>query len=671
MFPERMAAVPLRPGVYLMRDDARQVLYVGKASALRNRLRSYFSSPASLSGKTAEMVGRVADFEYIVTESEQEALLLENSLIKQHKPRFNARLKDDKTYPYIKVDMTDPFPRIYVTRRAADDGSKYFGPFASAGSVRKTLDLLNRLFPYRSCTKAITGTDDRPCLEYHIKRCVAPCTGYASKEQYGQVIGQAVMFLQGNTKQVVSELKDEMFGASDAMQFERAAALRDRLRAIERVYEGQKVVGLSDDDLDAIGIAQGRNEAWIEVFFVRQGNLVGRDNFIMEGTRDDPVAEVVGQFVKQFYDSASHIPRVVLVGAELEDSVVVTDWLSARRGGPVEVAVPQRGPKRRLIEMVRENAAQGLEQLKIKWQADSDLMGAAMAELQEELSLPRLPRRIECYDISHIQGTNMVASMAVFEDGRPKNSHYRRFKIKTVQGNDDFASMREVLSRRFKRLKEVTADRGSPPSMQGRGSDGGSTEAGEHAAASAEPLQPSPLPSPSQGDGTGTLTQGLVRKLERVTPAPADPSSQDSFGEVPDLVLIDGGKGQLSAALEVFLQMGLKDVPLASLAKEQEEIYLPQSPDPVVLPRNSQALFLVQRLRDEAHRFAVTFHRERRQKSSIRSALDLVPGIGPRRKRALIKRFGSVKGIREATVEEVAAVPGMTVKLAAKVREYL
>jgi excinuclease ABC subunit C len=641
LFPERLAAVPLRPGVYMMRATTGDILYVGKASALRNRLRSYFSSPSSLSGKTAELVSRIADFEYIVTESEQEALLLENSLIKKHKPRYNARLKDDKTYPYIKVDLADPFPRVYVTRRTANDGSRYFGPFASAGSVRQTLDLLNRLFPYRSCTKAITGTDDRPCLEFHIKRCIAPCTGYASRDEYMGVIKQVVLFLDGNTKQVVSELKDAMFDASDAMQFERAGALRDRLRAIERVYEGQKVVGLGDEDLDAIAVALGRNEAWVEVFFVRQGNLTGRDNFIMEGTQDGSEAEVVSQFVKQFYDSASHVPRRVLAGAAIEDAEVIASWLSSKRGGPVEIAVPQKGPKRRLVEMVRENAAQGLEQLKIKWLSDSDLMTSAMTELQEQLNLPRLPERIECYDISHIQGTNIVASMAVFENGRPRNSHYRRFKIKTVPGNDDFASMREVLTRRFKRLKGAQA---------------------------------TDTPSLSQGEGQG-VGQSAPRRGPDAPVEPAEkpdpPSSAESFGETPDLVLIDGGKGQLSAALEVFLQMGLKDIPLASLAKQQEEIYLPDSADPVALPRNSQALFLVQRIRDEAHRSAVTFHRERRQKASVQSSLDLVPGIGPKRKRALIKKFGSVKGIKDAAVEELAAVPGMTTKLAEKIKLYL
>lgn len=612
LFPERLSAVPLEPGVYIMRGIKGQVLYVGKSSSLRNRLRSYFSSPASHVGKTADLVRSIRDFEYIVTESEQEALLLENSLIKKHQPRFNVRLKDDKTYPYIKVDLSEDFPRVYVTRRTANDGARYFGPFASAGSVRKTLDLLNRLFPYRTCTKAITGTDDRPCLEYHIKRCVAPCTGYASQTEYRDVIEQVLMFLEGNTREVVREIKSAMGEASDSLEFERAAALRDRLRAIERVYEGQKVVGMGRENLDAIALATAHDEAWVEAFFIRQGNLVGRDHFIMQGTRDSSVPEIIGQFVQQFYDSASYIPRTILVPEAIEDAAVLETWLQQRRDGPVSLATPQRGDKKRLVEMVGKNAAEGLEQLKIKMLSNETLMQQAMSELEEQLNLPRTPRRIECYDISHIQGTNVVASMSVFVEGKPSNSDYRRFRMKQTQNNDDFASMKEVLTRRFKRL--ATAN-----------------EAREN------------------GD---------------------EPDSK-SFGETPDLVLIDGGKGQLSAAQETMFQLGVIDVPLASLAKREEEIFLPDSPEPVVLPRNSQALFLVQRARDEAHRFAVTYHRSLRSKQSTQSALDLVPGIGPKRKRDLVRKFGSVKGIREAAVEDLASTPGMTRKLADKIKEYL
>lgn len=550
---------------------------------------------------------RIKDFEYIVTESEQEALLLENSLIKKHKPKYNVRLKDDKTYPYIKVDLAEDFPRIYVTRRAANDGARYFGPFASAGSVRKTLDLLKRLFPYRSCTKAITGTDDRPCLEFHIKRCIAPCTGVASRADYSQVIDQVLNFLEGNTKVVVKELESAMLKASDDLEFERAGALRDRLKAIERVYEGQKVVGLGRENIDVIGAAFGGEEAWVEIFFVRQGNLIGRDHFTMSGTRDEVGEEILARFIEQFYSSASHVPRRILVPETISRKAVITDWLESKRDSPVEITIPQRGAKRRLVKMVTDNAAQGLEQLKLKWISDTTRMEQAMSDLQEQLNLPSVPKRIECYDISHIQGTNTVASMSVFLDGKPMSSDYRRFKIKSHIGNDDFASMKEVLTRRFKRLKNARA--------------GGEENA--------------------------------------------------SFAATPDLVLIDGGKGQLSSAVEAMLFLGLPDIQLASIAKREEEIFLPDAAEPVIMPRNSQALFLLQRARDEAHRFAITFHRNLRGKASVKSALDLVPGIGPKRRKILVRAFGSVKGIREATEQEIAAAPGMTEKIARQIKEHL
>ena len=606
-FATRLSAVPLKPGVYIHRDSDGKVIYVGKSSALKNRLRSYFGATKGLDAKTTELVNRIHDFEYIVTDSEQEALLLENSLIKKHRPKYNVRLKDDKTYPYIKVDLSEEFPRVYVTRRTIKDNARYFGPFASAGSVRKTLDLLKRLFPYRSCTKAITGNDERPCLEYHIKRCVAPCTGYSSKEEYSKVIDQVLMFLEGNTKEVVKELKHAMLEASSQLEFERAGALRDRLKAIEKVYEGQKVVGLGRENFAVVGIAYGGEEAWVEIFFIRNGNLTGRDNFTMSGTRDESGREILARFIEQFYASSSYVPRKILVPEPTGRKQALITWLETMRNGPVDITIPQRGAKRRLIEMISENAEQGLEQLKLKWISDSTRMETAMSELQEELNLPELPRRIECYDISHIQGTNTVASMSVFNNGQPFSSDYRRFKIKTHDGNDDFASMREVLSRRFKRLKNAR--------------EGGSETA--------------------------------------------------SFASTPNLVLIDGGKGQLSSAVEAMLHLGLQDIQIASIAKREEEIFLPDSAEPVIMPRNSQGLFLLQRARDEAHRFAITFHRNLRGKSSIKSALDQVPGVGPKRRKMLIRSFGSIKGVREATEEQIAAVPGMTAKIARQIKDHL
>ncbi len=600
----------------MMKDPRGTVLYVGKASVLRNRLRSYFGSPNNQPNKIRRMLGHLHDFEYIVTDTEAEALILENTLIKRYKPRYNARLKDDKTYPYLKIDLSEEFPRVYITRRVAKDGARYFGPFATAGTVRKTMDLVKRLFPYRSCTKNITGNDARPCLEYYINRCVAPCTGYASKEDYAKVIGQVVMFMEGDTDIVTQDLKSNMERASENLEFERAAVLRDRMKAVEKVAEEQRIKVDSNpvSDMDVIALARGTNETWVEVFFIRKGKLIGRDHFFMEGTQDDTEALVLGQFVKQFYQTALVVPPRLVVQHRPEDEEAITEWLRQVRGGAVRLVCPQRGIHKQLVQTVGDNARQGLAQHRIKWLDSTDIIQQAMSELEEELSLPLPLRRMECYDISHIQGSNTVGSMVVFEDGKPKTAHYRRFKVKTVDGVDDFESMREVLRRRFKRLASARA-----AEKRGEGQEAG----------------------------------------------------VDSFGVIPDLVLIDGGKGQLSAALEVFLELGLDDVPLASLAKENEELFVPHTPEPIILPRTSQALYLVQRIRDEAHRFAITYHRNLRSKSSLRSPIDNVTGIGPKRKRMLMRRFGTLKGIKEAAVDDIASVPGMTRSLAVRLKQTL
>ena len=617
-FSERLRATPAKPGVYLMRDDAGEVLYVGKASSLRNRLRSYFASQSNLQPKIQTMVGKVADFDFILTESDQEAVILECNLIKRHKPVYNARLKDDKSYPFIKIDVAEEFPQVYITRNVSDDGARYFGPYASASSVRRTLALLKKLFPYRSCTKTITGNDPRPCLDFFIHRCVGPCIGAVDQQQYGEIIDQVMLFLEGKTDSVIGVISERMHQAADGLEFERAAVLRDQLRAISSVNEGQKVLHLTSDNLDLIALAPGLEEAWVEVFFIRQGKLIGRDHFIMAGTDDDEPPDILTAFVKQFYDANPYVPPRILVQHPLADADAIQRWLGQKRDGTVRVHVPRRGEKRKMMQMVAENAAEGLEQLKIR-RAEGGDMHAAMAELQEALSLPTLPRRIECYDISSIQGTNPVGSMVVFDDGVPKSSHYRRFKVKTVEGVDDYSMMREVLTRRFKRLVKDKQDSSSNGHTAGEGRS----------------------------------------------------SADQAWLATPDLVLIDGGKGHLSAALQVFLELGTEHIPLASLAKENEELFVPQSPEPILLPRTSQALFLVQRARDEAHRFAVTFHRQRRSKRTMASAMDEVQGIGPKRRRMLLRRFGSIKGVRDAPLEDIAAVPGMTIKLALRLKEQL
>ena len=615
-FAERLRALPTGPGVYMMRDSAGVIIYVGKAANLRSRVTSYFGSPWSLVPKIRQLVRRITDFDFIVTESEQEALILEGNLIKQHQPQYNARLKDDKSYPFIKIDTTEEFPIVYVTRRVRDDGARYFGPFASASSVRKTLALLKKLFPYRSCTKTITGNDDRACLDYFIHRCAGPCIGKVDRPQYHEIIDQVAMFLEGRTDQVVSGIRTRMVESAENLEFERAAVLRDQIVAIEKVHEGQKVLQLSNDNVDVIALAQEGRDAWVEVFFIRQGKLIGRENFLMHRADGDEPAEVLAAFVKQFYSANPYVPRRVLLQHLPDDLEAIETWLRSKRQGAVQLHVPQRGEKRKLVQMVSQNAAQGLEQLRIRRIHESTNNSRAMEELQEALSLPEMPRRIECYDISNIQGTNAVGSMVVFEEGRPRTSDYRRFKVRTVGGVDDYSMMREVLTRRFKRLSEAKRQQGEIAESNGR----------EQSAA---------------------------------------------WGTVPDLVIIDGGKGHLGAALQVFLELGINDIPLSSLAKENEELFVPYVKDPIVLPKDSQGLFLVQRVRDEAHRFAITFHRERRSKGSVKSTLDLVPGVGPKRKRMLIRRFGSVKGIREASLEDVASVPGLTMKVARAIKDHI
>ncbi len=601
-----------------MRSKTGLVLYVGKASNLRNRLRSYFTNSRKPDPKVRRLVKLIEDFDFIITESEQEALILECNLIKEYQPRFNSRLKDDKTYPFIKIDTSEAFPRVYITRNISkDSNSKYFGPFASAGSVRRTLGLLKKLFPYRSCTKVITGEDSRACLDYHIGRCVGPCIGAADEKEYGEVIDQVSMFLEGDTRQIVQSIKGRMKLEAENLHFEKAAALRDQVSAIEKVNEGQKVLTLKADNLDIIGCSQTSSDAWAEIFFVRQGKLIGRDNYLMTVGEFDDLSSVQTAFIKQFYKVTPYVPPTILTQSMVgEEKESLENFLKSKRGSRVKIITPIRGERKKLVNMVVENANQGMQQLRVTRFVESGNNDTGMIELQEALSLPEKPSRIECYDISNIQGTNAVGSMVVFQDGKPKPSDYRRFKIKTVNQVDDYSMMREMLSRRFKRLKEVNSI------------------------------------------DTNPVSKATTRKDTKWT-------------ETPKLVLIDGGKGHLGAALQVFLELGINDVPLASLAKENEELFIPDFQEPIVLPRNSQGLYLVQRARDEAHRFAVTYHRKRRSKNTIRSSLDMVPGIGPKKRRQLLTKYGSVAKIRESSLEDIASTPGLTKKLAEAIKEYI
>ena len=622
---KQLAALPAKPGVYIMRNAKGQVIYVGKAARLKDRVRSYFGSPKGMEPKTSALRSHIEDFEYIVVGNAGEALLLEATMIKRHQPFFNIRLKDDKRYPYLKVDVQNPWPRVYITRRIEKDGARYFGPYASAGSVRATLDLVKKLFPWRSCTKEITGKDARPCLDYYIKRCIAPCTAFCTREEYAEVVEQVVLFLEGKSDDVLRRLRGQMEAAAERLEFERAAMIRDQLRSLERTVERQMVSTTRKEDLDIYGIARDGDQACVQVFFVRGTQMIGRDNFMVEGATDETDGAVLCNFLLQFYESAQYIPKLVVVPAEPDERSTVEELLSEKRGSLVEVRMPERGEKKRLVELANENAKETLSVMKVKWLADANKTEGALEQLREELSLPSVPRRIECYDNSNIQGTSPVSSMVVFIDGKPAPNQYRRFKVKTVVGADDFATMAEIMRRRFK-----------------------------HAALTPQP----PLPA-AAGEG------------EPPVAVAAGPITTSGLWDLPDLVIIDGGKGQLGAAVEAMRELGVYEIPAVGLAKRFEELFVPGEEEPIVLPRSSEALFLVQRLRDEAHRFAITFHRQVRAKSAIQSALDTIPGIGPKRKKALLKKFGTVRAIREAEVEEIASTLGFTRALAEKVKEGL
>jgi excinuclease ABC subunit C len=606
--------LPNKPGCYLMKDQTGKVIYVGKAINLRNRVRSYFHSSANNSPKTEKLVRKIADIDWIVVDSELEALILEMNLIKRHRPHYNVRLKDDKRYPYIKVHWADPFPKVTVTRRMVQDGSRYFGPYTSVWAVHQTLDVLRRIFPYLTCDRIITGNDERACLYYDIKLCMAPCIGAVDQAAYRQMIEDLCQFLLGRTEPIVSRMQSEMERAAEELRFERAAALRDQINAIENVVERQKVISSEYIDSDVIAMARSNGEACVQVFFIRGGKLIGREYFLLEGTESTPDKGVMAEFIKQFYDQAPSVPEQVLLPHEVEEAQIIRQWLKGKSSSEkFEILIPKEGQQRDLIQLAAENAAETLAALQAQWQADRHRQEQALSELQEALSLPSPPNRIECYDISNTQGTAAVGSMVVFTQGVPKKNHYRHFNIRSVSGPDDFASMEEVLTRRFNRWIAAQEKAQSP----GKKAD-------------------------------------------------------QAFGLLPDLLLVDGGKGQLSRAVAVLERFGLRDeIPVAGLAKQNEELFTPGRPSSILLPRQSQGLFLIQRIRDEAHRFAITSHRRLRTKTGLASRLDSIPGIGPARRKLLLSHFGSIQDIQDASLEELTAVPGITDKIAQAIKTHL
>lgn len=585
---EKLRLLPDSPGVYIMKDERGRIIYVGKAIVLKNRVRQYFQSSRSHTPKVRAMVSHIADFETILTGSEVEALILECNLIKKHRPRYNISLKDDKSYPYVKVTVNEEYPRVYITRRVRHDGARYFGPYTNVTAVHESLKLLRRLFPLRTCRRL----QERPCLEYHIKRCLAPCAGKVAKDDYDAMIRSVLLFLEGRTEDVERELETRMTAAADAYHFEIAARLRDQLAAVRKVAEKQRIVTGSGDQ-DAVGLSRSPLGVCVQIFFIRAGKMVGRDHFLLNGSEEESDAEVLLAFLQQYYHRATFIPREVLLPLPLPEEETgllekyLADKKSEGRGGRVELLTPQRGTKRDIVKMAEGNAKKYLEDEAAKiHEANEQTMGA-VRELGRYLGLKEEPYRMECFDISHIQGSETVASMVVFEGGLPKKSDYRRFKIRSTEGKpDDFLSMREVTTRRYVGLPEE---------------------------------------------------------------------------ELPDLIVIDGGKGQLSSALEIIRGAGgHKTVPVVGLAKQFELIFKEGESEPVELPRTSPALYLIQRIRDEAHRFAITYHRTLRGKRNLVSVLDHIDGIGPKRREALRSHFGTIAKIKAAGPEELAEAPGMT-----------
>ena len=587
-----LAVLPDKPGVYLMHDAEGKVIYVGKAVVLKNRVRSYFRNLASHTPKVKAMVAKIAEIETIVTSSEVEALILECNLIKKYRPRYNISLKDDKTYPYLKVTLQEDFPRLYMTRRLLRDGSKYYGPYADAGAMHATVKLLRSMFPLRTCRKM---NPDRPCLNYHIKRCLAPCAGYVTKEEYGQMIKSVCMVLDGRTTELERDLKQRMQAAAEDYAFEEAARLRDQLQAVERLNESQKAVTNNGGDMDIIGFAQDMTGNCLQIFFVRKGKLIGRDNFFLQDG-GEAQQEVLTAFIKQYYNDATFIPREIVLPQlpEAEEQQLIEAWLSGKAERKVELFVPQRGVKRELLQLANDNALKLLSERLRKGSLSLKNDEQAAEELQQALGLEHSLERMDCFDISHTQGSETVASMVVFRKGSISKKDYRKYKIVSAEGKpDDFKSMQEVVYRRYK-----------------------------------------------------------------------------DYEDLPNLVVIDGGKGQLSSALEVIRGLGLADLPVVGLAKREEEIFIPHQSTSILLDRDSAALHLIQRIRDEAHRFAITFHRKLRGKRNLVSVLDHVEGIGPKRRQALWKAFKTLEAMKAASVEELAAVEGMNTAVAQTLYDF-
>ena len=613
-FEYHIKNLPDKPGVYLMKNSLGEVIYVGKAKVLKNRVKSYFQKSKNHSEKVKVMVKNIAEFEYIVTDSEMEALILECNLIKKYNPKYNILLKDDKFYPFIKITVNDDYPRVFVTRRFAKDGSKYFGPYTNGSAVYETLDLIYKIFPLRNCKLVIkeNGEKVRPCLNYHIKKCLGPCGGHISKEEYGKMINDIIDILSGKETYITKMLKSDMEKAAEELEFEKAASLRDKILSINAIAEKQKIFKTMEGDEDFINIEQDEKDSCIQVFFSRDGKVIGREHFIFENTANEGIGEIIEDFIGSFYGGTAKIPKAIYV-PQIDNFDLMEEYLTIKRGTKVWIKVPQKGQKKEMLEMVKNNARITLEKFKDKYLKDKEINRISLLELQDLLELEECPQRIEAYDISNIQGVDSVGTMIVFEEGRAKNSDYRRFKIKTVKGANDYDSMREILTRRFNHgLDEIKA------------------------------------------------IQQRDLKL-----------SAGKFSTFPDLIMMDGGKGQVNVALEVLQSLNI-DIPVCGLVKDDKHqtrgiIY---NNNELIINKGSNLMQLIRRIQDEVHRFAITYHRSLRDKRTLHSVLDDIPYVGEKRRRALLMKFGSVDNIKKASMQELLETQSIDKKSAESIYNY-
>ncbi|MDM0449522.1 excinuclease ABC subunit UvrC [Clostridium perfringens] len=614
-FQHQLKILPDKPGVYIMKNSLGEVIYVGKAKVLKNRVRQYFQNSKNHSEKVRAMVKNIAEFEYIVTDSEMEALILECNLIKKYSPRYNIALKDDKFYPFIKITTNEDFPRVYVTRNFAKDGNRYFGPYTNGTAVYEVMGLIKKLFPLRTCKKAIVegGEPTRACLNYHINLCKAPCAGYVSKAEYWKMIDEIINILNGTDTSIIKNLKLEMEKAAEELEFEKAAKIRDRILAIELISEKQKMFTVKEGDEDFIDLYTDEKDGCAQVFFVREGKVTGREHFMIENISDDPVKEVISSFIASFYGGTAQIPKTIYVPEEIEDQELIEKFLTEKRGSKVWIKVPKKGDKKNLLDMVRNNAKIMLDQFKEKMVEEKELNKSALTELADVLGLDSLPARIEAYDISNIQGVDSVGTMVVFENGKAKNSDYRRFKIKSVKGPNDYESMREILSRRF-------------------------------------------------SHGLEEVNKIKERNLEY---------SKGKFCIFPDLIMMDGGKGQVNIALEVLKDFGI-EIPVCGLVKDDKHrtrgiIF---NNEEILIRRGSGLMNLITRVQDEVHRYAITYHRSLRDKRTLHSVLEDIPRIGEKRRRNLLMKFGSIDNIKKASMEELLDTPGIDKRAAESIKQY-